>query len=157
MKESDINTIIKNSFQYGDKFFAYKIPDPPKVATKISTERPFDGFSVNNKNVIFYETKLVKGMGAFNFGLIKDHQYNFLNLIGSFNHANVKCLIIVAIWEPRTLFDLYFFNIKYIKNIKENSEKKSILKKDFELLKEKRIHIKNKVFNVHEALDKIIE
>lgn len=154
MKESDINTIIVNSFGENDKYFSYKIPDPPKSVARIATERPFDGFTVRSKP-IYFETKLLKGYQAFSFSLIKDHQLRNLDIIKRTNNE-VESIIILAVWESRKYLDIYMFDILFILNRIRLGDK-SVLKKELLSLEDKySIKVKNKLFDAEEALSKII-
>jgi len=127
MKESNLNTIINTSLKkYG---FAHKISDG---IGGVSIQNPFDGISVIGKDNIYYESKLLKPLKAFNFNLIEDHQYYNLNLIKEQNPVNI-CLYTIGAYEPRKYFYLFLFDSELIKNLR-NSGKKSILKKEFMLL-----------------------
>ena len=110
----------------------------------------------------YIESKLLKGYRAFNFNLIRPHQLSNLMQIYCMaldfhNSSNIFPLIVVGIWESRKYFDVYFFNIELIRELKKQG-KKSILKKEFLKLREQGMYlpIKNEVIDVKKIGEKII-
>lgn len=123
MKESQLNTIITKSFRI--KGFAHKIADP-MGGTGI--QNPFDGFAVLLGLNIFFESKLLKPLKAFNFNAIEEHQYANLELIKLLNESNI-CIYTIGVFEPYKYFYLFIFDHNLIKYLK-SMDKKSILKKE---------------------------
>jgi len=132
MNEQQLNTIINNSFKKIG--FSHKIADP---VGGMGVENPFDGFSILPGKPVYWESKLLKGYKAFNFQLIKQHQYDNLIVIKNLL-PDSYCLIFVGVFVPYKYFDLYAFDIEFIKYLREEKHKKSILKK--ELYEYKRIN-----------------
>lgn len=58
--------------------YAYKIPDPPSnnfgKHARFTPKRPYDFFAVISGKFMAGEAKLIKKMGAFGWGHLKDHQ-----------------------------------------------------------------------------------
>ena len=169
MKETVLNTIIKNSFINANGW-GYKIPDPSQtdiigrktngISIFKTGIRPFDGVAVLYQKTIFWEAKLLKGYKSFNFNLIREHQISNLFAISrnkGTRDINIYPLIIVGIWEPHKYFDLYFFHIDYIINLQKR-DKNSILKKEFMELKNKQLFlsIRKKLFDCNILTGKII-
>lgn len=127
MKEKDLNTIITNGFK--EIGMAHKISDP---MGGVGGQLPFDGFSVCLQNVIFFESKIIKPLKAWNFNSIEDHQYDNLNFIKK-EKSDTLCLYTIGAFEPRKYFYLFVFDSSLVKYLREQG-KKSILKKEFENL-----------------------
>ena len=128
MKESDLNTFIKNSWLWGSK-----IPDPPKAVATQVRQNPFDGFSIFDTGVCYYETKLLKNMKAFPFDSIREHQiYNLVKISEIAKKQKLGIVwpvILLGIWISRKSLNLFAFHIDYIVYLK-NQGKKSLSKKD---------------------------
>jgi hypothetical protein len=128
MKESELNLIIKNTFNENE--FCFKIPDGREG---IAIQNPFDLFGVIQGRPSYIESKLIKGgIYSFNFDKIEDHQ--FANLLKIENCIKVPhhCLIAVGFYKPRELKIVMFFDFMYIWNEKQNG-RKSFLKKELEV------------------------
>ena len=135
MKESQLNTIINNSLkQHG---FSHKISDG---IGGISVQNPFDGFAVIGKNNIYFESKLIKPLKAFNFNIIEEHQIENMSLIKKQNPENV-CIYTVGFYEPRKYFYLLIFDHVLIEKLL-NIGRKSILKKELTILINRGIYYK---------------
>lgn len=136
MEESNLNTIIKNSFIVKG-FFADKIGDPKGGYGK---QNPFDGFAVVPNTNIYWEAKLLKNkIKSFNFNIIEKHQYDNLGLIYNLNNMNLS-IYPIGIYISRQLFHVFVFEhatIEYLKTLGKNS----VLKKDFEILINKNLYL----------------
>jgi hypothetical protein len=133
MKESDLNRIINKTFLR--ECFSHKISDPLGGS---GVKNPFDGFSVFKKMPWYWESKLIKEYQALNFRKIEDHQFDSLWKI--YSEIMAYCLILVGVYKPRKYFDLFLFDIDTI-NLAKSVDKKSFLKKELLLLKEKEMYI----------------
>ena len=127
MKESDLNTIIVNSFK-ANNYYAYKIVDPSSADVFTTSKRPFDIFAETKENVYHIETKLIKSWKAFNFKVIKSHQLENLLFLRKLNQDR-KSLIVLGVWIPYRNFCLFLFDILFITKL-IGEGKKSILKKE---------------------------
>ena len=105
MKESDINKYFKNFLDWG-----YKIPDPPQIAVKISSKRPFDGFGVYNKRAIYWEGKYLSELKSFNLKHIQPHQQQALEEVALIENALI--LIVLGVYVKRGETRIYLFNWK---------------------------------------------
>ena len=156
MQESDLNRIVNKKFS--SLGFSHKISDG---VGGVSVQNPFDGFSVFQKMPWYFESKLLKSYQAFNFKKIEDHQFNSLWKI--YQEIMAYCLILVGVYEPRKYFDLFLFDIDIIP-LAKSIGKKSILKKELLLLKEKEMYIplyrdkelKDYTFDCNNIQEKII-
>jgi len=134
MKESNLNTIITNGLK--ELGFAHKISDP---VGGTGSQLPFDGFAICLGEAIYFESKMLKPLKAWNFNSIEDHQYENLNFIKKEVPSSL-CIYPIGAFEPRKYFYLFIFDSELIEYLRE-SGKKSILKKEFELLIEKKLHL----------------
>jgi hypothetical protein len=159
--ESDLNSIITKAFNNDPEgSWAYKPTDPRGQFAYSSQEIPFDLFAASSEgNFYFWETKLIKHKySAFSFNSIRDHQYRNLtkleNIFKKFH--NVFCIIALGIWIPRKSFDLMFFNIDLINELRNGS--KSIKQKDLLAIREKGLYlsIKKQSFDIRAIPSKII-
>ena len=151
MKESDLNTIINNSFK--EIGFSHKISDP---IGGYGIQNPFDGFSVIKDKNIYWETKLIKNeYGSFNFNIIEDHQIKALTQIKNENKNNI-CLILVGYYIPRKLFEVFAFDIELMNELKSKG-KNSLLKKEIMLYKDKAVKISKKKLDCSLLLDNVIK
>lgn len=122
MKESNLNTIIQKSLNR--VAWGFKIPDPMHGT---GIQNPFDLVGVYNHKPLYIESKLIKQeYTSFNFNRIEDHQIRNLTFLKSYLPDSL-CLIAVGYYVPRKLFDVFFFDIDTILNLKSqgiNSLKK---------------------------------
>lgn len=130
-RESQLNTIIKNSFNlqsYNSRLF--KIPDP-KAGTGI--QNPFDIIGIIFGTPTYIESKLIKKeYEAFSLKRVEEHQYE--NLLWYKNKSNEKTysLIIVGYYVPRKVKEIFIFDSSFVfseyqKGVK-SFNKKQILK-----------------------------
>ena len=135
MKESQLNVTLKNSFiNYGG--WCHKISDG---VGGIGIQNPFDIFGIINNKPLYQETKLVKGLYAFNFNRIEKHQFENLTFIENLLSKTIPdkfySLIVVGFYKPRKFFYVMFFNIKTLNEFKKSgimSIKKKELQKYIE-------------------------
>lgn len=160
MKESDLNSIIANSFREGG-WFAFKIPDPHSSSAKTSSQLPFDGFALYDEGAFYWESKLMKGdYRAFPFSSIQPHQLSNLSLIGRVAKESgltfVRSCVMLGVWKSRDYFDLYAFDMGYIIDAMEKGSK-SILKKDLLSMRDRhRIGISNRLFDVSLISERVV-
>ncbi len=74
-----------------------------------------------------------KSYGAFNFNKVEDHQWSNLLTIDRELIVKNYTLIILGIWESRKSFRVFFFDTKYLWDLKQSGVK-SIKKKELEEL-----------------------
>lgn len=150
MKETDLNRIIARNLN--ERYWGYKIPDPQQASATSSSERPFDGVGLLHDRPIYFESKFQKGYKAFNFSHIREHQLrNLLAIKNSSSdwQTHPATVLVVGAWEARKYFHLFWFEIGFINYLIQNG-KKSILKREFELLMEAGLYleIKKQQFDV---------
>lgn len=166
MRENELNTIIKNNFNW-----AWKFPDPSKSnimgvdkqGKTIFSMRPnpFDGVGLTENFVVFFETKLLKDYRAFSFSKIADHQLHNLKMIHSATDKHlgtvVYPLIICGVYIPYKGIDLFFFHYLEIFN-RIKAGDKSVKKKELLELKDKGSYlpVKKKTFQVNKIPEVII-
>jgi len=156
MKESNLNTLIKQNFQKVGGF-ADKIPDPMFTGAdgqRFNLKRPFDGFAVLDNFSYFYETKMLKGYQAFPFQKLSEHQITNLCLIKR-NSIFACPMIIVGVYLLRVGFDLFFFK----PNMEIWEKRCSATKSQLEEFKAKGFYlpVRKSTFAVHTIPAKIIE
>jgi hypothetical protein len=127
MNESDICTIIKNSFiANGD--FAYKIPDPSSVYT-MTIQRPFDIIATFEGKPIYMEVKYMNKLQSFNLSHIQDHQIQALTLLQK-KVPTALCCIALGVKVDRGDTRIYIFydifEIERRRLNKENYKKKEL-------------------------------
>lgn len=164
MTESELNSMINTNFgRYG---FSHKISDQPR---KNATPRPFDGFSIYDGKVFFWETKILDRYKAFPLSMIKDHQLeSLLSIVNikAFKDTTMKSvvkgriypLIILGIVVDKKNADLFFFDINIINNFKIVCKTTSIEKWSLLDLRKngKYLPMKEGKFDARKIVDKII-
>jgi len=125
MKESNLNTIIQKTLNR--KNWGFKIPDPMHGT---GIQNPFDLVGAYHGKPLYIESKLIKTEHlAFNFNKIEDHQIRNLRYLAESLKESI-CLVAVGYYVPRKLFNVFFFDIKTILNLKSQGvnslKKKSI-------------------------------
>lgn len=171
MKESELNTIIKNNFF--EEGWSHKFPDPSKSNIMGETKEgktifnfrpnPFDGIGLTSNFIIFFETKLLKEYKAFSFSKIAPHQFGNIGRIEEIVKDSIvlsECvypLFICGIYIPYKGVDLFFFHYRYILNRKMDGDK-SVKKKELLVLKDKGLYlpVKKKIFQVNKIPEVII-
>jgi len=127
MDESNFSRIIVSSIKdLGG--FAQKMPDPgwAEVA-RGAPKRPYDLYYVYERRTVHVESKFLKGgYQAFNLKRVEDHQYANLLLISK-NADPLDAIVAVGVWEPRKIFDAFFFTIQLLDELR--GEMTSINKK----------------------------
>jgi hypothetical protein len=128
MEESDLNTMIKNSLEWGTK-----IPDPGASDAMTTSKRAFDGFGIGSSGIVYFESKFQKDYSAFNFTRVYPHQIQNLVAIADlalkYNYKEVKSLLFLGVWIPRQELVLFAFTAHHIASL-ITSGKKSLLKKE---------------------------
>jgi hypothetical protein len=141
MTEKDLNrTLVSSVEALGG--WSWKIPDPSLAEIRNGTgQRPFDSFGYSNNFFFTFEAKFLRGYQAFNFGMIKSHQFENLSKIKSITASFSEksgipfyTPIVLGIWESRKFFDIFFFDIQYIIDLRDAGNT-SIKKKELEALK----------------------
>lgn len=135
MKETDLNRIINKTLK--EEGFSHKIADP---LGGTGIQNPYDIYSIQKWGLLNIESKLIKkGLYAFNFKKIEDHQLSNLlfieKLTKDWNPKPIN-LIAVGFFILRELFIVMFFDIKFIKQRMDKGNK-SIKKKELEKFFEK--------------------
>ncbi len=124
--EAGLNTIIKNSLQWGSK-----VPDPGNDFAK-ATARPFDGFGILNGKPFYWEAKFSKKIESFSLQDIRDHQIENLCKIKELNPSS-HCWVILGIKVGRADNRIYIFDDPFVVR-QRRDEKKNYLKKELETL-----------------------
>lgn len=117
MKEVDLNSALSRSF--GRAGFSFKIPDP---LGGMGSQNPFDLFCVLSGKPLYIESKFKKGVYAFNFKSIEDHQWRNLLQIKSLL-PEAYCLVVLGVWESRKFFHVLFFDITFLDSLRQKGEK----------------------------------
>lgn len=152
MDEKDLNRVIVRSFNEGD--FGYKIPDDASSFTA-TAKKPFDYFGNTGDFVVFGESKLIKGVYAFNFKRLADHQLHALRHISRVRRNNpsvpVYSVVSIGLWRSRQYFYVLFFDIDLIWSLmtQDNGSRRSIRGKELSALIE---HSPDYVFHVKRGL-----
>jgi penicillin-binding protein-related factor A (putative recombinase) len=163
MKESDLNTIIRNSFLKKGNW-CFKIPDPQGMAAMSSSKSPFDLFGLTTEYVFYWESKLIKHeYSAFSFSSIEPHQLENLKKIkdlvkGTPLEPFVLTVVVLGVWIPRKSWELFIFDIDFI--LKEiESGNKSVKKKQLLDIREKKSILisKDLTFDYREVPLKLID
>jgi penicillin-binding protein-related factor A (putative recombinase) len=134
MDEIDFNRIIVSSVKdLGG--FAQKMPDPSRAeVARGAPKRPYDLYFAYKGRTTHIESKFLKiGYQAFNLKRIEDHQYDNLILISK-NTDPFDAIVAVAVWEPRKIFDAFFFTIQLLDELRKKMT--SINKKTLLALKD---------------------
>lgn len=134
--EATLNGILDRSFKRTE--FHHKIQD---ATGGQGLARPFDSFCTFKGLPTYYETKILKKYEAFGFASrVEDHQWDNLRLIDSKLSVENNTWIVLGIYELRKSFRVFFFDMKYLWNLKECGVK-SIKKKELEQLVEKGLYL----------------
>lgn len=163
MRENNLNTIIKNSFNTVECSRCTKIPDPAKGE---GITLPFDYFGLYKGVPLYGESKLLKtNLCAFNLSLIEDHQYENLHFYSSTSIKTPYCLYSIGYYIPRKLKVVFFFDSEFVYNEKINNvtsfkkpqivnwyEKGLFLPINYTTVNEKRIELISHI----ETLDSVI-
>ena len=122
MVESDFNTIVSHSLDFG-----YKIADTfSSKGTR--SKSPFDGFGIHDNHVIVWESKWLKSPKAFPFRRLEDHQIE--NLLRFSKVENCVAFFLIGVDFGRGDKRVFYWtDMDYIDQRKRTS--KSILKKEF--------------------------
>lgn len=137
MHESDINTIVRNSLDWG-----FKIPDPTGMTALTASSRCFDGFGIHENIPVYWESKFSQKLQSFNLQRLEDHQVEALTEIKKLL-PDAKVWVIYGVHVGRGDTRLYIFDWSYLKTRYEN--KNNILKKELEKLQYNEVH-KNLTF-----------
>lgn len=163
MDEKDLNRAIVRSFD--QILFGHKISD--EASSYVSTsKKPFDYFAVTPDFVVFGESKLIKGMYAFNFNRLADHQIDSLRRTARIRRENsnvpVYSVVSIGLWAPRKYFYVLFFDIDFLYSlIVANDDRKSITGKELSRIVNEKpscvLHVKKGVVeNIEKLPDSII-
>ena len=126
MNEASFNHDIGKSLEW-----SYKIPDDGS-SIGIGGKRPFDGFGIVNGKPVYWESKFLKSVSAFNFDNLKQHQIDNLFAIKKLA-PDSYCLFIVGVqYSTRETRAYIFHDIEEI--FKRKRDSKSIFAKEFEQL-----------------------
>lgn len=150
MKESDLNRHISKSLK--KDYEGFKIQDG---LGGISTSSPFDGIGAIPGIPIYFESKLLKNkIQSLNFKKIEDHQIKALTGYKKLLPFSLS-IVTVGIFIPRKLYKLFVLDINLV-NYFISINKKSILKKEWELLVEKNMYITMKRENSDYIFDPLL-
>ena len=145
MKESHLNTIIKNSLDWG-----FKIPDNPLGSIPLC----FDGFGVFRNKPVYWESKSLNKPQSFNFKYLKQHQIDNLLWLQS-NIVISVSLFLIGVNYGRSQKRVYVFrDMDYIRRRKEANN--NILKKEFDKRKNFLL-IKNQLIDIGHILSMPLE
>ena len=103
MTEAEFNTIVKNTL-HEEHGFGYKISD---VGGAYAQRRPFDGIAMYSGRPLFWESKLQKGLKAFNlkelFDGTRGHQMETFDDINRYASRDCRPLlwVILCVYIPR--------------------------------------------------------
>lgn len=162
MKEKDLITLLNKNFNR--EGWSYKIPDQPRYdknsGQRFNLKKPFDAISVLPGKIIFWEAKFLNGYKAFPFSSIREHQLEALLNIGILTdnlHIAPPSMIILGVYLLRKGFDLFFFDIRGIKRLKDNGTESILKIKLLEMKGDgKFLPLRKKYFEVNKIYDKII-
>lgn len=156
MVESDFNRIVQKTLNSSARGWCYKIPDPGfKEIQRGAAKRPMDLAGVLHGRPFWIESKLQKGLSAFNFKSIRDHQHENLGVIRSMTDPDDYVGLFIAFWEPRTLYEFLFIDYNLIEVLQKDGVG-SILKKALTSIRENGyfIKVKKNTFDVEELKEK---
>ncbi|MBA7684520.1 hypothetical protein ES703_92924 [subsurface metagenome] len=160
MKEKDLITLLNNNFNRDG--WSYKIANQPRYSAssgqRFNIKKPFDGFSVMPGKIYFWEAKFLNGYRAFPLSSIRDHQLEALLKIDSLiDNMETYPMIILGVYLLRKGFNLFFFDISYIKLLQEKGAK-SILKTELLEIKAegKFLPLRKRQFEVNKVPEKIV-
>lgn len=114
MVESDFNRILGHSFSLISHSRLSKISDGKGGAM---VKNPFDFWGFYQGYPIYCESKLIKGVKAFNLSRIEDHQYENLSFAHeSLSYTGTKhyCLVPVCFYSPREMKRVLFFDFSFV-------------------------------------------
>lgn len=137
MHEKDFTTTLSKAVKARGGF-CNKMPDPGFAELKRGAPpRPYDLYYVLLGRCVHLEAKFLPGYGCFALDRVEDHQYDSLLKI-KLNAALappgvIESVVAVAIWEPRKVYDVFFFDIQLLSNLRDSM--KSISKKTLLALK----------------------
>lgn len=144
--EAEFNTIVTKSLDWG-----FKIPDTGNSVMYAPKNRlPFDGFGAVNGKPVYFESKYLSTVRAFNFNRLEDHQIeNLLKLKELMPDALVLFLICVDFGrgDKRVFF---FRDMDYVNQRK--MAKDSITKKEF-LARRNYVKIKKGLMDFNELME----
>lgn len=152
MEEKGFNSLVQNVINQCDNEYGwcFKIPDPNyQEIMRGAVKRPLDLIGVLLGKSFFIESKFIKGLSAFNFSRIEEHQdKNLTNLVSLLSDTDYVG-VFVAFWEPRTRFEFIYLDYALILYLRENGVN-SIHKKTLQKLKDAGyfIEIKKKFFDL---------
>lgn len=131
MQEKDFTTLVCKSVTTRGGF-AHKMPDPPfSEIMRGAPRRPYDLFYVLLGKSVHLEAKFLKGYDRFALDRVEDHQYD--NLMRVKDNAAlapagvILSVVAVAVWEPRKIYDVFFFDISLLSSLRMKT--KSLSKK----------------------------
>jgi len=139
MDEKVINRVIGKSMDW-----YHKISDAGMG------QKPFDSFGVYKGKAIYTEAKYLPKPKSFNFNRLEDHQIENLLEIENQKTNNIIPLLLIAVNFGRA--DVRVFYYKDMHEIfKRKTEKRNILKKEFESSKNF-VTIKKSLINLEDIL-----
>ena len=160
MVEKDLNRILVRSFNDSQWGWGYKIPDDANNFLGTS-KKPFDYIGIIDSACVYGESKLIKGLHAFNFHSLREHQIENLSTIHILserdNILNMLPVVSVGFWESRKFFYVLFFHISFITNLLLEGTI-SFKKKDIELFIEqgKYLSIKKDLLDISRLKEVLI-
>lgn len=141
LRESELNTIIRKSLDWG-----HKISDAGQIEHGKS---PFDGFGRYKDQAVYWEAKFLPEVRSFNFSRLEDHQLEGLKEVSKIK--NSLSLFLIGVNFGRSDIRVFIFrDLDYIE--KRKKEKDSIFKKEF-LERKNYVTIKKNILNIEELIN----
>lgn len=158
-RESELNTIIKNSFNLQDRSRLFKIPDPIHGT---GIRNPCDLVGIIHGYPAYVESKLIKKeYEAFSLNRVEDHQYENLQWYNKNSQNKIYSLIIVGYYVPRKIKDIFIFDSNFVfeqysqgvksfkkKQILEWREKQSFCSINYKEIEGKRLEVISDLENI---------
>lgn len=104
--------------------YAYKIPDPPSqfggAHARFTKKRPYDFFVCKDGKFMAGEAKLIKKMGAFGWGHLKEHQQEGLQEVIDSGKGQAYAFLLVRVKRDaeageKGINRLYIFEYQFLK------------------------------------------
>lgn len=129
--EAEFNRVVSSSLNKSG--YGYKIPDTFS-SNGMRSKAPFDGFGWYKGKAIYWESKYLPEVRAFNFDRLENHQIKYL--IDAYETVeNCVSIFIIGVNFGRGDIRCFVFKNEDLYKIRERKIKKqSLLKKEFEKL-----------------------
>lgn len=144
MKESQFNTIVCKSLDWG-----YKISDYGNSLGFQRMRLPFDGFGIYKDYSVYFESKYLQEPKSFSFSRLEDHQLASLIACGKARHSLSLFLVGITI-SPRDKRCYFFRDLDYLRQRKKQEQ--NIIKKEW-LARKNWIPIKKGILDIQSIID----